>query len=139
MANEGGSKDSAPTTSATTSAPPAPTPPPASEPRANPPPAPAGAAGAAAGTGTADFFDPSFVQSLLGQVWLEVSVGVVVYLKLPSALRMPFFLSFFSRTTVLSFIFHQQWHRKKLCVVESMYLLEICHWIDIVFFLTHLY
>lgn len=54
---------------AATAQPPTPTPPPAST-DANPPPAPAGGAGAAAAGAAAgsEFFDPSFVQSLLGQV-----------------------------------------------------------------------
>lgn len=79
MAGDVGAKDSAPTTAAA-AAPPTPTPPPASDAaRAKPPPAP-GAAGAASGeAGGGDFFDPSFVQSLLGQVrvWIDVYLGCV--------------------------------------------------------------
>ncbi|CAM9433913.1 unnamed protein product, partial [Scytosiphon promiscuus] len=56
------------TTAEAAAQPPAPTPPPASAgTSANPPPAP-GAAAAGADGGAGEFFDPSFVQSLLGQI-----------------------------------------------------------------------
>ena len=75
MAQDTPAESAAPATAASTAAaaaetaqPPTPTPPPASAgASANPPPAPG--AGAAAADGAAgEFFDPSFVQSLLGQV-----------------------------------------------------------------------
>lgn len=53
---------------------PTPSPPPTTTSTASPPPAPTGPSAAtgtpASGDGTGEFFDPSFVQSLLGQVWL---------------------------------------------------------------------
>ncbi|CAM9751842.1 unnamed protein product [Ectocarpus sp. 13 AM-2016] len=56
------------TTAAAAAQPPAPTPPPASSgASANPPPAPAGGDGGGA-AGAGEFFDPSFVQSLLDQI-----------------------------------------------------------------------